>query len=87
MDWKKVVEALTIYEGWFGEDRGLKPVRNPRATDLNEALQHCYWMCQEVKKWESARLEKAFRWLGFIQGVLWTRGVTTLDTLKDHNKP
>lgn len=33
------------------------------------------------------RLEKAFRWLGFMQGVLWAEGVYAIDELKDHNKP
>lgn len=33
------------------------------------------------------RLEKAFRWLGFIQGVLWCEGVYTIDAMKDHNRP
>lgn len=33
------------------------------------------------------RLEKAFRWLGFMQGVLWAEGVYAIDELKNHNKP
>jgi hypothetical protein len=32
-------------------------------------------------------MEKAFRWLGFVQGVLWTNRVYTLDNLKSHNRP
>lgn len=33
------------------------------------------------------RTEKVFRWLGFVQGVLWTNRVYTLTELKDHNRP
>jgi hypothetical protein len=33
----------------------------------------------------SAR-EKAHRWLGFIQGVLWMSGCFTLDELKEHSR-
>lgn len=31
-------------------------------------------------------VEKAFRWLGFVQGVLWTKGIYTIDEMRDHNR-
>jgi len=33
------------------------------------------------------RMEKAFRWLGFVQGCLWACRVYTVDQLKHHNMP
>jgi hypothetical protein len=30
--------------------------------------------------------EKAHRWLGFVQGVLWTQGIFTIDQLRDDNR-
>jgi hypothetical protein len=33
------------------------------------------------------RIEKACRWLGFIQGCLWTNGIYSIEELKNHNKP
>jgi uncharacterized protein YodC (DUF2158 family) len=36
---------------------------------------------------EAGRREKAMRWLGFAQGVIWSRGLAGIDTLKDHNRP
>lgn len=33
-----------------------------------------------------SRREKAMRWLGFIQGVLWTMGIFTLDELKEQSR-
>ena len=33
------------------------------------------------------RREKAMRWLGFMQGVLWAEGIYTLHELMDHNRP
>jgi hypothetical protein len=33
-----------------------------------------------------SKREKAHRWLGFIQGVLWMTGVFTLDELKEHSR-
>jgi hypothetical protein len=33
------------------------------------------------------REDKVMRWLGFVQGVLWSCGVFTIDQLKAHNAP
>ena len=33
-----------------------------------------------------SKREKAHRWLGFIQGVLWMAGCFTLDELKEHSR-
>jgi hypothetical protein len=32
------------------------------------------------------KIEKAMRWLGFVQGVLWVCGVYTLEQLKADNR-
>jgi len=31
-------------------------------------------------------IEKAMRWLGFVQGVLWLHGDFTLDQMREHNR-
>ncbi|MDD2696684.1 MAG: hypothetical protein PHE52_00800 [Candidatus Pacebacteria bacterium] len=36
---------------------------------------------------KEGRIEKAFRWLGFIQGCLWSTGEYTLEDLMNHNRP
>jgi hypothetical protein len=36
---------------------------------------------------EEGRRDKAMRWLGFIQGVLWVQRIYTIDELKLHNAP
>lgn len=46
---------------------------------------HLIYMCQEAAKFTNR--EKAMRWLGFIQGALWTNGAATIDELKDMNRP
>lgn len=51
-------------------------------------LKHCRYMVNEILSFlEQNRTEKAFRWLGFLQGCLWTTGVFSLDELKGHNRP
>jgi hypothetical protein len=72
-------------------------VSNP----ADPAVQHAAWMAREaisfVKDAQAfeqhhttehggrSKREKAHRWLGFIQGVLWMSGVFTLDELKEHS--
>lgn len=51
-------------------------------------MSHVMWMCEEAQQFVAeGRVEKAMRWLGFIQGVLWMSQVRTLNELKDDSKP
>ncbi len=50
-------------------------------------LKHLVWMFEETKKLAAdGQLDKAQRWLGFIQGVAWAKGMTTLSALKEANR-
>lgn len=51
------------------------------------ALGHCKTIAQIAIEMPPERLEKKFRWLGFIQGVLWAEGIVSLDQLKRANMP
>ena len=44
-------------------------------------LDHALVMCD----FNFDDIEKSMRWLGFIQGVLYTRSIYTIDELKEHN--
>lgn len=49
---------------------------------------HTEWMLRQIPKFlKEKRREKVNRWLGFIQGVLWSKNVYTLEEMKDHNRP
>lgn len=48
---------------------------------------HLLWLATEIPSLvQQGRLEKSFRWLGFIQGALWARGMITIEDLKNHNR-
>lgn len=52
-----------------------------------QALQHARWMIVEVKNYAAAgEIEKAMRWLGFLQGVLWLGGVRTIQAMREDNR-
>ncbi len=48
---------------------------------------HCKWMLGEMRGFiREGRLDKAQRWLGFIQGALWARGEKSIDDFKEMNR-
>jgi hypothetical protein len=48
---------------------------------------HVVWMCEQLPVLvDEDRLDKANRWLGFVQGFLWPNGFYTIDEMKDHNR-
>lgn len=49
---------------------------------------HLLWMCCNATLFASeGRIEKAMRWLGFIQGAFWQMGLRTVEQMKLDNKP
>ena len=73
------------------------PEAQPRRMDVTQKLNegdlasmyaHLIWACEEGKKFvEERRFDKAMRWLGFIQGVLFARGHFSIDELGNHSRP
>lgn len=48
---------------------------------------HLTWMCREaLGKFLTDRREKAMRWLGFVQGVLYCRGDFSVAQMRDHSR-
>lgn len=51
-------------------------------------LQHILFMCERGKELvDEGRIEKACRWLGFVQGYLWGSSFATIDDMKTWNMP
>jgi len=54
----------------------------------DKVSQHLLYMLQETAKLvKEDRREKAMRWLGFVQGALWVAGLSTIEEMKDLNRP
>lgn len=60
-----------------------------RYISTEERLNHLLWMCSALKEIaeQEGRIEKAMRWLGFIQGALWSADIVTIEDLKHDNMP
>ncbi len=51
-----------------------------------EVMNHAMWMCDQTALFvQQNRLAKAYRWIGMIQGILFTGGVFSISDLKQHN--
>lgn len=51
-------------------------------------LTYAFRMCERIREHiENNKIEKSMRWLGFIQGVLYSNGVLSVEELKNHNRP
>ena len=91
---EKVLDVIGLYKNFFerlGIDKidfphGKFPSRSSAAEE--EILPHCHGMLDKMEAFvREGRMEKAFRWLGFIQGCLWSMGYFTLNELKNDNRP
>ena len=67
-------------------DRALCPLSGIKESGTR--LEHTRWMCRQIADDFVAndKIEKANRWLGFIQGVLWIEGIFTIAQLREHSR-
>jgi len=64
-----------------GEEDGVYTAQPPPNC---MALPHAAWMACTIPQMEPDSINKAMRWLGFAQGVLWCFGVFSIDDLRRH---
>ena len=87
---EKVLEVIETYRKIFVE-RNIGKIDYPHDKLLYKklrGLEHCHGMLDKMVEFvHEGRMGKTFRWLGFIQGVLWTSRICSLTDLKNHNRP
>ncbi len=85
---EKILEVVTGYEKILAALPKQQLARYDAYPTSNELLCHLHWMCGEMRVLvEQGRIEKAFRWLGFIQGVLAAKELRTIDQLREDSRP
>jgi len=90
MDEQKIAEVIEIYRNKLLEMGFVKRrfILNIPSPSFQGALNHCLSMLDEMEIFiQEGRMDKVFRWLGFVQGCLFTCGVYSVEELKDHNRP
>ncbi len=80
--YRKKFEELGVVKGEFQSDQIFYPL-----FSQSNILAHCNWMLDEMERFlDKGRMDKVFRWLGFIQGCLWSTGIYSITEMKDHNR-
>ncbi len=86
---EKVLEVIEKYHALFEELRiqFMEIDHGIRGPSREQQLSHCASMLPSMEAFiASGQMEKVFRWLGFLQGVLWTNSAYTLEELRNHNR-
>ncbi len=83
---EQVLQVVSEYRTYLGQaGDGPQQIDHNLAPTRGEALRHLLFMCDHVEKMVEEDIEKAMRWLGFMQGVFWSQGIFTLNDLREHN--
>lgn len=83
-DVMRALDLSAIAGKAFSASRAVATMRGPTRM---VALAHAMWMVREARQLlADGRTEKSLRWLGFVQGVLWATGVSSIAELKDMNR-
>ena len=86
MNADKLLAIIAKYKA----DIRIEPKRDRDATERLDRIAHARWMLDEmevmVKEETADGFEKANRWLGFVQGVLWCTEVYEIDDMREHNR-
>jgi hypothetical protein len=87
---EKVLQVIETYRKFF-IDMGVGKADYPHDDLLRGVeigFEHCHGMLDKMVGFvHEGRMEKVFRWLGFIQGVLWSNRACTLTDLQNDNRP
>jgi len=90
MDYYGVLEVISYYRKYL-KDNNVGKMNFPHNLYVGLRLQilaHCNGMLDKMDGFILAnKMDKTFRWLGFIQGCLWATGCFTLEQLRNHNRP
>lgn len=83
---ERVLEVLKSYEIAIGTP-AKKSETNMTPLTLAALCGHLSWMCQQVPGFlENGQKDKAQRWIGFIQGSMWSLGMRTIDQMREDNR-
>ena len=85
----KIREVIQGYRHFCLEHLHNRPCYIPVSLlgDVDDPYSKLAAMCDSIlEHLDNGKVEKAHRWLGFIQGVFWADRRFTLEQLKDHNR-
>lgn len=80
---KKITEVLNKYEEFINDYMKTHML----TIKFSESCNHILEMIPKMRIFlQQNKQEKINRWLGFIQGFMWSNGFFTIDEMRNHNK-
>ena len=80
-------QILQVCENYTQELNDYPVKKNDNANIPYDRICHCKWMLSEIPHYiEMDKIEKVMRWIGFIQGVLWSNDIFSINDMKNHNR-
>lgn len=84
----KVVSAVAGLTVLIGPRKDLRRASPDVILERDAHVAHLGWMLGEIVPfYDAGRIEKAMRWLGYVQGACTALGLCTIGQTKDLNKP
>lgn len=82
------IEAFKRYKAMI-ETKGVRPADHSDDPKKSVSLEHALFMCNEMThpKTTHFSLDKKSRWLGFVQCILITNGLTTVKQERNITRP
>jgi hypothetical protein len=80
----QLIKRVKQYDQLLAENH-FEPQRKIETNNVRD-LDHLRWMLQQILELlEEEKIEKAHRWYGFAQGVLWLKHIYSISELREHN--
>lgn len=77
---------IKVLEGMHRCSVKVSNLDNPNVPAIN-MLDHCLYMCHEILALiDQHRIDKADRWIGFVQGVFAAYSMYTIKEMAHHNR-
>jgi hypothetical protein len=85
----KLREAFDRCHNLIKSQAPLEPERNINTLPGTPAsYKHLLWLCLNGPSLiDAGKRDKAFRWLGFVQGAIWWGQLASIEELKSMNRP
>ncbi len=85
----QIVRVTIKYEDLLANKNVIAERQDMSSTRITSAqrLSHSLWMCKEIRFLvENGHIDKAERWICFVQGVLWCEGLRSINEMRDDNR-
>lgn len=84
---EKILSIVAACRARIGDVEPVRSTVDGIIPTYETCFRHLSWMCCEIEKFANEdKFDKANRWIGFIQGVMWITGRATIDQMRDDNR-